>query len=140
VTDSPNVELVRSIGAAWERGDFNSAEWTHREITFASPDGMPSGSWTGPAEMARTWREVVSAWDDIRVTTDEFRELDHERVLVLCQFSGRGKTSGIRLGPQLTKGALLFKGTRGKVTRLVMYMDYSRAFADLGLAPEGDAS
>jgi ketosteroid isomerase-like protein len=32
-----NVEIVRSIFAAWERGDYSSVEWAHPEIGGLSP-------------------------------------------------------------------------------------------------------
>lgn len=31
---SPNVELVRSVYAAWERGEFATATWAHAEIEY----------------------------------------------------------------------------------------------------------
>jgi ketosteroid isomerase-like protein len=131
---SANLDLVRSIYAAWERGDFRSAEWAHPEIEFASPMGVETGTWTGRAEMSQAWRSTMSAWDDVHIAADEYVELDGERILALHRFSGRGKASGIQLGPRLTKGAVLFHVRSGKVVRLVIYMDRERALADLGVA------
>ena len=132
---SANLDLVRSIYAAWERGDFSSAEWAHPEIEFVIADGPSPGSWTGPAGLAEGVRSLVSAWEALRVEADEYRELDGERVLVLSYFSARGKKSGLELGQMRTKGAELFHVRGGKVTRFVVYYDRERALADLGLAP-----
>ncbi len=95
---SANVELVRAIYAAWESGDFSHVEWAHPEIEFVIVDGPSPGSWTGLAGMAEGFRDWLSAWEDLRVEADQYRELDDERVLVLVRNIGRGKTSGLELG------------------------------------------
>jgi ketosteroid isomerase-like protein len=128
-----NIELVRSIFAAWERGDYSSAEWAHPEIGLVIADGPTPGSWTGVAEMAEVWREALSAFEELRTEADEYRALDEERVLVLMHFSGRGRTSGMEVGDIQMKGANVFHVRGGKVTRLVLYWDRERAFADVGL-------
>ena len=127
-----NLDFVRSICAAWGRGDWSSAEWAHPEIEFVILDGPTPGSWTGLAEMAEGWRSFLSTWEEFRVDVDEYRELDDERVLVLDHPSGVGKTSGVDLGQMQAKGAQLFHIRGGKVTRLVHYFDRERALADLG--------
>jgi ketosteroid isomerase-like protein len=131
---SANLDLVRSIYADWERGDFSSAEWAHPEIEYVWADGPSPGTWTGLAGLAEGWRGFVSAWGQFRLAADDYRELDGDRVLVLNHYSGgRGKTSGVELGQMRTEVAALFHLTNGKVTRLVLYFDRDRALADLGL-------
>jgi len=129
---SSNLDLVRSIYAAWQRGDFGSTEWADPEIEFVFADGPAPGRWTGVA-VATASSDFLSAWEDVRIEADEYRELDRDRVLVLTRGSGRGKTSGLELAQMRTQGAHLFHVRYGKVTRLVRYMDRDRALADLGL-------
>src|SRR5438132_5837918 len=103
---SSNVDLVRSLYAAWGRGDyFGSTEWAHPAIDFVIVDGPSPGRWTGPDGLAVAWRDFLSPWEDFRAEADEYRELDDGCVLVLGHFSGRGKTSGLELGQMRTKGA-----------------------------------
>jgi ketosteroid isomerase-like protein len=131
-----NLDLVRSIYAAWERGDFSSVEWAHPEIEYVLIDGPAPFGRKGLAGLAEGWREFLSAWDDFRVENVEHRELDCERVLMLDLLSGRGATSRLELGQLPAKGASLFHIRDGKVTRIVTYWDRDHAFADLGVAPD----
>ena len=92
-----NVDLVRSICAAWDRGDYSAVEWANAEIEFVIVGGPSPGTWSGLAGMAEGWRGWLSAWEDFRQQADEYRELDDERVLVFFRTFGRGKTSGLDL-------------------------------------------
>jgi ketosteroid isomerase-like protein len=113
VMASTNLDLVRSIFAAWERGDYSSAEWAHPEIEYVIADGPAPGSWKGVAAMAEAWRDFLSGWEDVRAEVDEYRRL-------------RAKTAN------------LFHIRGGKVERLVLYFDRARALADLGLTSQAE--
>jgi hypothetical protein len=91
VMASANLDLVQSIYAGWERGDFSSAEWAHPDIEYVIADGPAPGRWTGLAGMAQGGREFISAWEEFRIGVDEYRELDGERVLVLLHYSGAAR-------------------------------------------------
>jgi ketosteroid isomerase-like protein len=133
---SANLDLVRSIYAAWGGGDFSTADWADPDIEFAIVEGPAPGSWNGVAAMANAWRDFLGAWEDFRAEPEEYRELDDERVLVLTHQSGRGKASGLEIGPTQTKVASLFQIRGGKVVKLVRYWNRDRALADLGLTSE----
>ena len=137
---SANLDLVRSILTPWERGDFRSVEWADPEIEWVVVDGPEPGRWTGLAGMAQSYREWLSAWEDLRIQVEEYRELDDERVLVLVRLSGRGKSSGLDVGQLMSRGADVFHIREGKVIKFLLYWDRERAFADLGLTAESDTS
>ncbi len=50
-----NVEIVRSIYAAWERGDYSSTEWAHPEIEWGSP---PMGRRPGQGQGWPGWQRT----------------------------------------------------------------------------------
>jgi ketosteroid isomerase-like protein len=128
-----NVEVVRSIYAAWEHGDFSSLEWADPEIEYVIIDGPEPGSWSGRAAMAEAMRSILNAWENARIEADEYIELDDEHVLVLNHLSGRGKASGLEVGQMKRNGAAILHCRDGKVTRYVSYNDRDGALTDLGL-------
>src|ERR1700730_16530548 len=120
---SENLDLVRSICTAWERGDYGTVEWAHPDIEYAHVGGPAPGTWKGVAGMAEGWHDILSVMTEHRVTVDEYRELDAGRVVVLFHLSGRGRTSGLELGQMKANVASLFHVRGAQVTRLVNYLD-----------------
>jgi ketosteroid isomerase-like protein len=131
---SESLDLVRSIYADWERGNYAALAWAHPQIEFVIA-ALPtsSGTWHGVEEMIQAWSDFLAAWEDHRVQVDEYRELDDERVLTLGRFIARGKASGVDMQDFIPKGANVFTVRGGRVVRLVIYFDQDRALADLGL-------
>ena len=127
---SENLDLVRSIYADWEWGDYSAAGWAHPQIEYVFADGPAPGSSTGLTGMADRLRDFLSAWEGVRLMAEEYRELDGDRVLVLNKFSGRAKRSGLQIDQ---RAAEVFEIHDGRVTRIVQYADRDRALADLGL-------
>jgi ketosteroid isomerase-like protein len=130
---SQNLDLVRSIVADWEAGDYSAVAWADPEIEYCHVGGPAPGSWTGLGGMAAGWREVLSILAGHRVVADQYRELDDDRVLVLFHLRGRAKASGVDLGQMHARVATLFQIRDGTVVRLVNYLDVDSALTDLGV-------
>jgi ketosteroid isomerase-like protein len=129
---SPNLDLVRSIYADWERGDYSSANWADPEIEWTAVGGPEPSSGTGVATLDVAWRDFLEAWGEYRQVAEAFRALDIHRVLVLIRVRARGRASGL-IAEGGTKAATVVRIRDGKVTKLDIYWDRDRALADLGL-------
>jgi hypothetical protein len=127
---SENLDLVRSIYADWERGDFTRDEWADPAIELVRPESLDGDALIGRDASAGGWREWLDAWKDFRADADDYRVLDSERVLVFGHMRGTGRLSGTFTD---TETVNLFHLRDGKVVRLVLYSNRDRALADLGL-------
>jgi hypothetical protein len=58
---SANLDLARSIYAAWGTGDFGSSEWAHADIEFAFVGGPEPGRTIGLPGMVETFRGFLHA-------------------------------------------------------------------------------
>jgi ketosteroid isomerase-like protein len=126
-----NVELVRRIYSAWERGDFSETWWAADGFVFEVADGI-SPIVTDLEGMSRAWRDWLQGWRSFHTRSEELRDLG-DVVLGINTFGGEGRTSG--LVPD-ARGATIWTIADGKVTRLVLYTDAQRALAALGIEDE----
>jgi hypothetical protein len=131
---SENLDLVHSIYAAWERGDFSSSDWAHPHIEHTDAEGPLAGDTGALVRIGHGLREFLSEWKDFRLVADSYLELDAERVLVLDHRAGRSRASELNLETIRTDGARVFYVCDGTVRRLVVYFNREHALADLGLA------
>jgi ketosteroid isomerase-like protein len=133
---SANLDLVQSIYAAWERGDFSSADWAHPKIEFGFADGPEPGRWTGLEQMSQRYGDWLRGWKDFRAAPEEYFVVDDNRILVFVINGGYGRTSGVEFEQRSVANFFEIQG--GKVTKLVLYWDRHRALADLGLNREAN--
>jgi ketosteroid isomerase-like protein len=130
---SANLDLVRSIYAEWERGDFTRVEWADPDIEYVIADGLQPGTWRGRTEMADGFRDFLGGLERYRLQAVEYRELA-DRVITTTRNTGHGKISGVDLSDLPGKcGAAVFNVRDGRVAKLTFYWDRDRALADLGL-------
>jgi ketosteroid isomerase-like protein len=132
-----NLDLVRSIYADWERGDFSSVEWAHPRVEWVMIDGPTPGHRIGSGSASREFGEFLGAWEHLYIEGESFRELDDGRVLALFQFRGRGRSSGVEVVKVGSEGAHVFYFDSGSVVRIDAYWTRGRALAELGLVRQG---
>ncbi len=124
-----NVDLVRSITAEWEQGNYSSVAWADPDLELVGGDGSVT---VGLNEVGKRWAEFLEAWEDFATLAEEILDVGDDRVLALVRFQGRGRGSGAPVADFY--GAQLFTLQNGKVVRLQLFTHRDDALEAAGLS------
>jgi ketosteroid isomerase-like protein len=129
-----NVEIVRQIYKAANRGDFEQArELLHPEAEMHQPAEFPDAkSYYGREEFERGVAIWTAEWAQMRFDVGAIRELADGRVLMEITLRGRGKRSGA----EMEQGGLFHLWTvqDGKGRRCDVYIGLEKALEAAGLS------
>jgi uncharacterized protein len=129
---STNVALVRSMTAAYARGDWQvAAESLHPDIEwdFSAADWPDQEVSRGRDEVLRFFRRFLGVWEDYEVQFEEFIPAGDD-VVVFVRESGVGRGSGVRVEHAWTQ---LWTVRDGRMVRFRAFSDRSEALAAAGL-------
>jgi ketosteroid isomerase-like protein len=129
-----NVEIVRTAFAEFERGNFRALEVFDPSIriVWLPVFGVETES-VGLDEMARTMKEWMEAWEQVTAVAEQLIDAGEDQVVVLAEWRGRGKASGV--STTWPFGAV-YTLRDGKVTSIISYTDPSEALEAAGLAEQ----
>ena len=128
--DVSDVEVLRSVFAGWERGDFSGGVTLYADdmyFTTVEPEGQYDGH--GPAGVRRWMQRFLGAWEFYSVRVDEIEDLGGGRYHGTGEQFARGKESGTETRYPAHVGAEV---KDGKITRLVFAFSREDAVARLG--------
>ncbi|HET9120579.1 MAG TPA: nuclear transport factor 2 family protein [Solirubrobacterales bacterium] len=127
-----NVEIVRAMLDAFNRGDFDaSLEFLAEDIEWHDPADVPgAGVHRGPDEVRRFFVAWLGAWETYTAEAEELIDAG-DRVVVVHHEWGRGRESGIEVD---NRSANLFELRDGKVVRRWPFPDRESALQAAGLA------
>jgi ketosteroid isomerase-like protein len=126
-----NVEIVRGAFAEFERGNFWVAEIFDPSIRIVwLPVAGGEVETVGLDGLARAMKAWIESWDQITTVAERIIDAG-DQVVVICEWRGRGKVSGV-----FTKwpyGAVWTLRDR-KVTSIISYTDPAKALEAAGLS------
>jgi ketosteroid isomerase-like protein len=127
-----NVEIVRRVYAAWEKGDFSTAEAfdPYVRVVWVDPMLAERAETMGLRDTRRNMREFLDAYERMTATAERIIDAG-DRVAVVSSWRGRGKASGVEFAER--QGSV-WTISDGKVTRIVNYRDPAEALEAAGLS------
>lgn len=122
---SANLDLVRSIYAAWDRGEFSHTEWADPKIEYVNPSGaIEPGTRHGLTAFRRAVESVFDGWETWRMEPEQL-EVFGEHVAVVVRYRARGRGSGVEVEG---RESALWTVRDGKVVRYEWFHQPADAF------------
>ena len=129
MSQQENVDAIRRLAEAIERGDLESAaSELSDEVEIDDTDIPDAGRDSFYTWMSR-WND---GWESWRTEHNEFVPVGEDRVLSTFRMIAKGKGSGIELGRD---DAILVEFRDAKITRIGYYNDQAQARRAAGLDP-----
>jgi ketosteroid isomerase-like protein len=131
---SKNVEQLIEGFRAMERGDV---EWivalADPDVEFVNPDhALESGTRHGPDGLRAGMGGILDAFEDLRFEHDRIIEVE-DRVVATGTFSGRGRVSGMPIGP--LPFAVVTTQRAGRLVRYEWFGEPEEALRAAGVEP-----
>ena len=126
-----NVEIVRSIYAAWERDGFPTpSELLDPEIEYVNPAGaVEPGTRRGLEAFHRAVQKVIEGWETWQMEPEAF-ESAGDQVAVVVRYRARGRESGVEVEG---RESALWTLRDGRVVRYAWFHGPADAFEAAGL-------
>jgi ketosteroid isomerase-like protein len=125
-----NVEIVRRVIEAAQRGDWDAAIAEYDEAVVLDQSRMPGGGiYYGREGVRDFYVSWVGAWDDFRIKLERVEGVGN-RVVDINEVSGTGKGSG---APVKMRTGNVWTLNHGRVVRHVGYPDAAEALEAAGL-------
>ena len=125
-----NVDVVRAVVAALNRGDFTAAtEMCTEDVEFDWSRRMLDGEvLQGREELRRFMLGTMEIFDEIHIPHDELTDLGGDLVLLVGKARFKGHASGLDVE---ASAANLWTVRDGKVSRFRFYQTEEDALADV---------
>jgi uncharacterized protein len=127
-----NVEIVRALFDAWERGGLDAAaEFWDPQIDWRAVEGAidDAGPISGVDAMRAYLQEGLDLFDEVSLEPEELIDAG-DQVVAVQRVSGRGKASGIETELRF---AVVYTIRNGKIVRGREYWERAQALEAVGL-------
>ena len=127
-----NVEVVRTMWAAYARGDWGASLEAYSEDTVWDdtryrPDGAVHQGHDALVDLVRTWR---GTWERYQAQAEDVLDAGGDKVAAVLRETGEGKGGGVEL---TNRWGLVLTVRGGKIVHTTVYRTPEEALEAVGL-------